>query len=128
MDTFMKWVVIIASVLNFGYMSFDGSRGLIVGDYLRPETGEHAGELGQWSNLVEAAGIDPEGNAMKTIFLVWGIFGLILAVSFAMEVRGSSGYLLVLSIASVWYLVPGTVLSLVQAILLFIIKSRSKQP
>lgn len=124
----LKWLIVIASVINFGYMSFDGSRGLIVGDYLRPESGEHAGQLGQWSNIVEAIGINPESNTMKTIFLVWGIFGLILAVSFAMEVRGSSKYLLVLSAASLWYLLPGTVLSLVQVILLLIIRSRGKQP
>ncbi len=118
----IKWIIVIFSVLNFGYMCFDGSRGLIVGDYVRPETGEHAGELGPWSNVVEAVGINPESNTMKTTFLVWGILGLVIAVSFAMRVNQADKYLLILSICTLWYLVPGTVLSVLQTVLLLLYK------
>lgn len=127
MNTAIKWIITISAVLNFGYMSFDGSRGLIVGDYLRPESGEHAGQLGPWSDVVAAVGIAPESNAMKTTFLVWGIFGLVLSVSFGMEVRGASKYLLWASVFSLWYLVPGTVLSIVQIILLLIYRKKNEQ-
>lgn len=120
----IKWIIVIFSVLNFGYMCFDGSRGLIVGDYVRPETGEHAGELGPWSNVVEAVGINPESNTMKTTFLVWGILGLVIAVSFAMRVNQADKYLLILSICTLWYLVPGTVLSVLQTVLLLLYKQK----
>lgn len=126
MKAAIKWIIIISAVVNFGYMSFDGSRGLIVGDYLRPESGEHAGELGPWSDLVEAVGIPPESDGMKTIFLVLGVLGLIMAVSFAMEVRGAHKFLLWLSVLSLWYLVAGTILSAIQIILLLVYKRYAK--
>lgn len=118
----LKWIIVVLAVLNFGFMTFDGSRGLIVGDYVRPETGEHAGELGPWSEVVSAVGIDPESTLMKSIFLVWGAIGLVLSVSLAMHVNNAAKYLLVLSVLSLWYLVPGTVLSLIQIILLLILR------
>lgn len=128
MNNIIKWLIILMTALNFGYMSFDGSRGLILGDYLRPETGEYAGQLGPWTALVQAVGIAPESNTMKTIFLVWGVVGLVLSVSFAMEVRKSSTYLLILCVLSVWYLVPGTILSALSAILLLVLRRRTPQP
>lgn len=121
----IKWIIIILSIINFGYMCFDGSRGLIVGDYVRPKTGEYAGQLGPWSKLVEKVGINPESNLMKSIFLIWGALGLILAVSFAMNINGAEKSLLVLSICSLWYLVPGTALSILQIVLLLIYKWKS---
>ena len=121
----VKWIVVILATLNFGFMTFDGSRGLIVGDYVRPETGEYAGQLGPWSEVVAIAGIDPESNLMKSIFLVWGVFGLVLSVSLAMKVNNAGKYLLYLNVLSLWYLVPGTILSMIQIILLLILK-RSK--
>lgn len=117
-----KWIIVVLAVLNFGFMTFDGSRGLIVGDYVRPETGEYAGKLGPWSNVVSTVGIDPESTLMKSIFLVWGAIGLVLSVSLAMNVNNAAKYLLVLSVLSLWYLVPGTVLSLIQIILLLILR------
>lgn len=122
----LKWAVVVLAVLNFGFMNFDGSRGLIVGDYVRPETGEHAGQLGPWAEVVKQVGIDPESNTMKTIFLIWGTIGLIIAVSLAMNVKNASTYLLALSVLSLWYLVPGTVLSVLQIILLLILKRIGK--
>ena len=116
----LKWVIILLAILNFGYMTFDGSRGLIVGDYVRPKTGTHAGQLGPWSKIVEKVGMNPESNLMKSIFLIWGIIGLVFAVSFAMNVEQAAKYLLVISFCSLWYLVPGTVLSILQIVLLFI--------
>lgn len=118
----VKWIIIVLAVLNFGFMTFDGSRGLFVGDYVRPQTGEHAGELGPWSEVVTLVGLDPEANLMKSIFLIWGAVGLILSVSFAMSVNNAAKYLLYLNVLSLWYIVPGTVLSILQIIFLLILK------
>ena len=107
----LRWIIIILAVLNFGFMTVDGSRALIVGDYFRPETGEYAGQLGPWTTIVSAIGINPESGLMKGIFIAWGGLGLILTVSFAMRVRRADRALLFFNLASFWYLVVGTLSS-----------------
>jgi hypothetical protein len=126
MSRILKWIVIILATLNFGYMCYDGSRALIQGDYLRPGSGEHAGQLGPWANVVTAIGIEPESTLMKSILLVWGGAGLILMVCYAMEIRKSDKTLMVFNIASFWYLAAGTLSSAIQVILLLIIRSRNR--
>lgn len=126
MSRILKWIVIILATLNFGYMCYDGSRALIQGDYLRPGSGEYAGQLGPWANVVTAIGIEPESTLMKSILLVWGGAGLVLMVCYAMEIRKSDKTLMVFNIASFWYLVAGTLSSAIQVILLLIIRSRNR--
>ena len=70
---FIKWIIIIMATLNFGYMVFDGGRALATGDYIRPKSGTHAGQLGPWAPAVEKVGINPESTTMKVIFVVWGL-------------------------------------------------------
>lgn len=119
---YLKWIIIILATLNFGYMCYDGSRALMIGDYVRPENGEYAGQLGAWAQVVSAVGINPESTLMKSVFIAWGGVGLIMMVCYAMEVRKSERSLLVFNIASLWYLVAGTLSSAVQVILLLILR------
>lgn len=123
----LRWVVIVLAVLNFGYMTYDGSRALIVGDYFRPETGEYAGQLGPWAGVVSAIGIDPESTLMNSIFIAWGGLGLVLTVSFAMHVSRAGKALLFFNVASFWYLAAGTLSSVVQVILLLILRLNNKR-
>lgn len=123
----LRWIVIILATLNFSFMTVDGSRALIVGDYFRPATGEYAGQLGPWSNIVSAVGIDPESTLMKSIFIIWGGLGLIFTVSFAMRVPKAGRALLFFNVASFWYLVAGTLSSTVQIILLLILRLYNKR-
>ncbi len=123
----LRWIIILMAVLNFGFMTVDGSRALIVGDYFRPETGEYAGQLGPWAGIVSAIGIAPESTLMKSIFIAWGAFGLILAVSFAMRVSRAEKVLLFFNLASFWYLVVGTLSSVVQVIFLLILRFNNKR-
>lgn len=120
--TVLKWIIIAAAVLNFGFMAFDGARGIILGDYLRPQTGEYAGQLGPWSKLIEAVGIDPESTTMKLIFVLWGVTGLTITFCYAFNIAWAWPALLIISIATLWYLVPGTALSVLQVLLLLIIR------
>lgn len=53
------WIVVVLAAVNAGWMLFDGSRALVVGDYVTPSTGEYARQLGPWATLVEAVGLDP---------------------------------------------------------------------
>ncbi len=45
------------AVSEAGYMAFDGSRALLVGTYITPQSGPFAGQLGPWSSLVANLGI-----------------------------------------------------------------------
>ena len=120
--TILKWVVIIAAILNFGFMTFDGTRGLTTGDYVRPKSGEYAGQLGPWSKVVILVGIDPESTFMKSIFILWGLTGLVITFLLAIDINWAWKGLLIFNICSLWYLLPGTGLSLLQIILLTIMK------
>ena len=120
--TILKWIVIASATVNFGFMAFDGTRGLTAGDYVRPKSGQYAGQLGPWSKIVRSIGIDPESNLMKVIFVLWGLIGLTITFCFAINLDWSWKGLLIISICSIWYLVPGTGLSALQIILLTVIK------
>ena len=119
----IKWVIVILAVVNFGFMTFDGGRALVKGDYIRPKSGEYAGQLGPWSKLVEKIGINPESTTMKVIFLVWGLLGLAITACYALKMSWASNGLLVINILSMWYLVPGTISSTLQIVLLLIKRS-----
>lgn len=98
-------------------MTYDGCRGLMVGDYLRPQSGEYAGKLGPWADIVKGVGINPESDLMKWTFIAWGSIGLFIMVSFAMNVRDSEKALPVISLLSLWYLNVGTATSILIIIL-----------
>lgn len=118
----IKWIIIFLAVLNFGFMIFDGSRALVKGDYIRPSSGTHAGQLGPWKNVVEKIGINPEGNVMKTVFVLWGIVGLYITVSFAMGKPWAWKGMLIMNICSLWYAMVGTMSSGIQIVLLILTK------
>lgn len=120
--TILKWLVIILASLNFGYMVFDGGRALTKGDYIRPTSGEYAGQLGPWNKLVESIGIDPESTLMKVIFVVWGLLGLVVTVGYALNLGWGWKGMIILNICSLWYLWMGTGSSIIQIILLTIIR------
>lgn len=119
----LKWIIIAAAVVNFGFMVFDGTRGLTKGDYMRPKKGQYAGQLGPWSKVVKTLGLDPESTLMKMIFVGWGIIGLMVTFCFAIDLGWAWKGMLFVNIGSLWYLMPGTVLSISQIILLIIIRT-----
>jgi hypothetical protein len=101
-------------------MLFDGTRALIVGDYVTPKSGEYAGQLGPWSNLVKAIGIEPRSTLMKSIFVVYGLLALTSAACFAIGTPWASTVLLIVCILGLWYLPIGSVANLIALVLLFI--------
>ena len=118
----LRIIIILLSFLNAGYMAFDGARALITGDYIRPENREYAGQLGPWSNLATAIGIDPMSALMKSIFLILGLYGLIAIACFASNVPIGWKLLLAFCIASLWYLTFGTICSILVIVLLIILR------
>jgi hypothetical protein len=117
----LRWVAIALALVAAGFMIFDGTRALLVGDYLRPASGGYAGELGPWANIVEQLGIDPLSTGMKSFFVVYGAVWLIAIVWYVLNpAQGSWTAMLALTLASLWYLVIGTMVSILVAAILLI--------
>ncbi len=116
----LRWLTVVICALQGGYLVFDGVRALTVGSYLTPARGEHAGQLGPWARLVRAVGIEPESTAMKTAFVVLGTAWLVAAAALALELGWARPLGVVLAVGTLWYLVPGTALSVAVLILLLV--------
>jgi hypothetical protein len=89
--TWIRVLVLIFGLVEGIWMTFDGTRALIVGDYVTPSSGVHAGELGPWSHVVKAVGIPPRSTAMKLIFVAYGLAWLLITVGFAFRALGVAG-------------------------------------
>lgn len=116
----VRWVIIALSLIDAGYMAVDGTRALTRGDYFTPSSGEHAGQLGPWTRVVEAVGVDPRSRGMKVFFAVYGVAWIAVTVAFALKQRWSWVAMLILAIGSIWYLIIGTFVSVGITILLLL--------
>jgi len=114
------WVIVILVAFTGGWMLIDGSRALIVGDYTTPSSGEYAGQLGPWSNLVNAVGIEPRSTLMKTIFVGYGLAALAVLACFVFGLSWAHTALIIVSILGLWFLPIGTITNLIALTLLFI--------
>jgi len=92
-------------------MAFDGARALVVGDYITPASGEHAGQLGPWSGVLEATGLAPRSTPVKVAFVVYGTALVGLAAAFAARASWAWGALLVGAALGLWYIPFGTLLN-----------------
>jgi hypothetical protein len=111
----MRWpsyIIALLVLVSAGFMTFDGIRAFTVGDYVTPKSGPHAGQLGAWSRLVQAIGIEPRSNLMKGIHVVQGALTLAVLGCFLAKLPWAATGLLCLAIAGLWYLPVGTVLNI----------------
>ncbi len=117
MHTF-KWIILALALLQGGWLLFDGSRALIVGDYVTPSSGPHAGQLGPWSRIVSALGFAPRSTFIKCLHLLLGLAWLVALLVFVL--RPASGWWAILgcAVASLWYLPMGTLMSIIVLVLL----------
>jgi len=122
----MKWIVAAFALFLGGWLTFDGLRAFVTGDYVTPRTGPSAGQLGPWSKLVAAAGFDPRGPAMKTIHVALGLGWLTALALWLLHPETGWTAVLICSIATLWYVPAGTILGLAQIGLL--IALRTKMP
>jgi len=114
----LGWVVIVLALVEAGWLTFDGTRALVVGDYVTPKSGPHAGQLGPWSKVVAAAGIEPRSTLMKSFHLGLGAAWLVVIACYAMRMPWARPGMLVCAVLGLWYLPVGTVLSVLQIVLL----------
>lgn len=121
----LPWIIVVLAVLEAGWMTFDGARALVVGDYVTPSSGEYAGQLGPWSKVVTAAGIEPRSTLMKSIFVVYGVVWIVIVVAFIRSATWAWTAMLIAAAGALWYLPVGTFLSLVQIVLLVVLRRSS---
>ena len=113
----MAWIRVLVLILGLVegiWMTFDGTRALIVGDYVTPSSGAHAGELGPWNHIVKALGIPPRSTAMKLIFVAYGLAWWIVTIGFATHAPWAWRAMLIAASATLWYLPVGTVFGILQ--------------
>ena len=116
----LKILILALTMLSAGWMIFDGSRALIKGDYVRPKSGAYAGQLGPWSKIVRAVGVDPESNGMRWAFVIFGLLWVASAVTFALNGKPGWPMMMLFSVGSLWYLVIGTIVGALIAVLLLL--------
>jgi hypothetical protein len=124
----MRWLIVLLSVAEAGWMIFDGGRALTIGDYVTPASGPYAGRLGPWAAIVSAVGIAPRSTAMKLAFVACGTAWLACAVAFARGVPWAWTAMLAAAIGSLWYAPVGTLLSGLQIVLLSLPSVRRAYP
>lgn len=122
------WFSVLLIASTAGWMLFDGARALILGDYVTPQTGEYAGQLGPWSNLVQAIGIEPRSVWMKLIFLTQGLGTLTIVVYYFLNKPWAWTALLIAMLLGLWYLPFGTLINLLALILLLLTRRKDMPP
>ena len=116
--TVLRGIVVTLAFVEAGWMTFDGTRALTIGDYVTPRSGPQAGQLGPWHYVVSAVGIAPRSTLMKTIFVVYGVAWLGVIAAFLRGATWAPTAMLVAAAGALWYLPIGTACSLVQIALL----------
>ncbi len=114
----LSWFVLFLALTEGGWLAFDGAHALITGDYVTPQSGEHAGQLGPWAGVVSALGIEPRSILMQSIHLLLGLTWLAVTVCFTLRIPWSRTAMVVCAVLGLWYLPFGTLLSIIQIMLL----------
>ena len=116
----LGWIIVALALLQGGWLAFDGMHAFVTGDYVTPSTGQYAGELGPWSKLWSAVGIEPRSNLVKSVHVALGVVWLVVLVCFALRLPWAWTGMLLCAIFGGWYLPFGTLLSIVQIVLLLL--------
>lgn len=122
------WIVVGLAVFVAGWLLFDGMHGLVTGDYVTPSSGRFAGQLGPWSKLVEAVGIEPRSTLMMTSHVAIGVAWLAIVGFYVKGVEWGRWGMIAGAAASLWYLPFGTLLGVVQIVLLASTETRVTRP
>ncbi len=121
----IRWPVLALAVSVAGFMASDGTRALVVGDYVTPQSGQFAGQLGLWAALVSAVGVNPRASGMKAFFALYGLSWLAVAVAYTRGAKWSWGAMMLACVAILWYLPIGTAAGAVMILLLIVQRRRN---
>ena len=116
----LKWIVLALALFQGAWLTFDGTRAFVVGDYITPKSGPRAGQLGPWSRVVSALGIDPRGALMKGVHVCLGIAWLVAVVLLLVRPEIGRWFLFGCGVATLWYLPIGTVVSVIVLVMVLL--------
>lgn len=108
-------------LLQAGYMLVDGARALYLGEYFTIH-----GQLGPWALVLGKAGVEPHSTAVMVFFVLYGLAWLGVAVAFSRQVARSWGAMMCFAAGVLWYLPLGTLIGVLQIILLWPMKPQAK--
>ena len=114
--SFLRIVMLVLAFQLGGWLVFDGMRALTVGDYVTPAEGDFAGQLGPWSDLVQAIGLDPRGLPVKLWHVLSGLVWLGVVLRDTVVRRARAPFLIALPFG-LWYLPFGTGIAIAVAIM-----------
>ena len=112
----MKLLLTIIGLINASYMLIDGIFVMINGKYIGPE------KPGPWSIFLEKLNIDV--FKLGPMFIIFGILWFVFIYSLQTVQSWTYLFGIVLSIATLWYLPFGTLISIITILLLIIYKSK----
>lgn len=118
--SFFKWFIVTLALLLGGWLTFDGSRAWIVGDFITPSSGPYAGQLGPWSKVIRALGLEPRGKLVKALHVALGAGWLAAATVFVLRPAAGWWCLAACAVGTLWYLPIGTVISILVLITLVV--------
>ncbi len=110
-------VLILGTILGL-WLTFDGLRSIVMGEYVTPKSGPYAGQLGPWAGIVRAIGLDPRSTPVKAVHVFLGLGWLVSLAGFAVRADWGRSALIACSVASLWYLPVGTLIAGVTLVLL----------
>jgi hypothetical protein len=116
----LGWLVVVLALIEGGWLAFDGGHALTTGDYVTPRSADRRGQLGPWANLVAAVGIDPRSTLMKAIHVGLGLGFVATTACFALGLSGARTGMILCAVLTLWYLPLGTLLSLIQIVILLL--------
>ncbi len=106
----MRYIVIGLSIINGLWMLIDGIFVMTRGKYIGPET------PGPWASVLALTGVDV--FKLGPLFVTFGLAWLVFAGAFLMNGGWARTFGIVVSIATLWYLPFGTLISILVFILL----------
>lgn len=112
------WIIVALAVVVGGWMIFDGTRAIVLGDYVTPSSGEYAGQLGPWAQILTAVGVEPRSSLAKTLHILLGSIFVVSSFTLLRQTFWSWAAALMASMLVLWYVPFGTAAGLVSVILL----------
>lgn len=120
----MEWTLVCFALLEGGWFLFDGLHAMFTGDYVTPQSGQYAGQLGPWSTLWLGIGVDPRSFFVQSVHVALGAVWMVSLVAFLFGSSWAWTAMLVCAIAGLWYLPFGTIFGVLQIALLLLSASR----
>ena len=115
MKPLLLTLLVVLGIAPAGWMLFDGARRLLVGDYVRIN-----GQLGPWTHVVSAVGLEPMGLAVAVLFIACGVARAAATVVLLARSPWAWQAMMASSIAILWYLPIGTASAMLTIVLLLL--------